>query len=166
MMGRYANKNLTEECGCISVQMLNENGCFAGDCYVGEMTWTWSAMGFKNESIALIIYSGKEGEEYMQLQYTFENQFAEVQAEFDYKVMFERVPCNLGGYRRWFICPLVKDGEICGRRIGKLYLPPDSFLGYFGCRHCYELTYLSSRESHKYDAFDRKFGVGMLSDYV
>jgi hypothetical protein len=38
----------------------------------------------------------------------------------------------------------------CGRRVGKLYLPPGA--SYFGCRHCYELTYKSCQESHKLDS--------------
>jgi hypothetical protein len=38
-------------------------------------------------------------------------------------------------------------------RVGKLYLPPDGL--YFGCRHCYELTYRSCQESHKGDRLYR-----------
>lgn len=48
----------------------------------------------------------------------------------------------------WFLCP-VKDSlgrRRCGRRIGKLHLPPGE--AYFGCRDCHELTYQSWQE-HK-----------------
>jgi hypothetical protein len=55
----------------------------------------------------------------------------------------------VGGDRWWFACPLVVTRPVCGRRVGKLYLPPSG--RYFGCRHCYDLTYQSSQESHKYD---------------
>jgi hypothetical protein len=41
----------------------------------------------------------------------------------------------------------------CGRRVGKLYLPPGG--KYFGCRHCYNLTYTSSNESHEHDGLYR-----------
>jgi hypothetical protein len=34
--------------------------------------------------------------------------------------------------------------------VGKLYLPPGG--RYFGCRHCYNLTYTSCQESRKYDS--------------
>lgn len=34
-----------------------------------------------------------------------------------------------------------------GRRVGKVYLPPGG--KYFGCRHCYQLSYRSSQESDK-----------------
>ncbi len=37
----------------------------------------------------------------------------------------------------------------CERRVGKLWLPPGAI--YFGCRHCYGLTYRSCQESHKRD---------------
>lgn len=48
-----------------------------------------------------------------------------------------------GGLRRWFACP------VCGRRVGKLYLPPGET--YFGCRACHGLTYRSSQASHTVD---------------
>jgi len=41
----------------------------------------------------------------------------------------------------------VVNGRVCCRRVAKLYLP----LGgrYFGCRHCYNLTYQSYKEHDK-----------------
>ena len=52
-----------------------------------------------------------------------------------------------GGLRYWFLCPL--DG--CTRKTAKLYMPAGA--KYFGCRSCYNLTYQSCNESHKYDTF-------------
>jgi len=46
--------------------------------------------------------------------------------------------------RFWFICPLGTDQGYCGKRVGKLYLPGNGT--YFGCRHCYNLTYKSCKE--------------------
>lgn len=71
----------------------------------------------------------------------------------DYKVPLTTTRPRFGGVRWWFICPLKVNGRACGRRVGKLYLPPSS--SYFGCRHCHDLTYTSSQESHKYDGFYR-----------
>jgi hypothetical protein len=31
---------------------------------------------------------------------------------------------RFGGVRWWFVCPLSARGVPCGRRVGKLYLPP------------------------------------------
>lgn len=54
---------------------------------------------------------------------------------------------KFGGRRWWFTCPLRVDGTPCGRRVRKLYLPPES--RYFGCRHCHRLTYRSCQQAHK-----------------
>jgi hypothetical protein len=67
----------------------------------------------------------------------------------------ERVPLlatkpHFGGVRWWFACPFSsKSRKPCGRRVGKLYLPPGELR--FGCRQCHALTYKSSQESHRYD---------------
>ena len=55
-----------------------------------------------------------------------------------------------GGIRWWFTCPLVINGRPCGRRVQKLFLPPNA--RQFGCRHCYNLTY----ESRRLDAWTRR----------
>ena len=58
-------------------------------------------------------------------------------------------PCNYGGFRYYFACPAVVDGVYCGNRVTKLFIPPAGSV--FGCRDCYDLTYQSCQESHKYD---------------
>ena len=46
-------------------------------------------------------------------------------------------PCNYGGRRPWFLCPMAG----CGRRVLILHL-----VGlYFGCRRCHSLDYMSQR---------------------
>lgn len=64
-------------------------------------------------------------------------------------IRLQTTPLYTGGLRWWFTCPLVSDGKPCQRRVGKLFLPPGGL--YFGCRHCYGLTYRSCQESHKID---------------
>ena len=61
------------------------------------------------------------------------------------KVQLTTTSCNFGGVRYWFICPLSINGIYCGRRIGKLYCAPGT--NYYGCRHCYNLSYESRNES-------------------
>ena len=41
--------------------------------------------------------------------------------------------------------------------VGKLYLPPGELC--FGCRHCYDLTYESCRESHRLRGLFRRLGL-------
>jgi hypothetical protein len=65
-------------------------------------------------------------------------------------------PAHLGGERRWFSCPTMRDGNPCGRRVGRLYLPPGAAV--FGCRQCYNLTYSKSQKHDKgTDALRREF---------
>jgi len=54
---------------------------------------------------------------------------------------------RFGGVRWWFVCPLSVNGVECRKRVGKLYLPPRQ--KYFGCRHCYDLSYQSRQEYDK-----------------
>jgi hypothetical protein len=49
---------------------------------------------------------------------------------FDYKFEPETTPCNLGGVRWWFICPLSRNGV-------------------YGGRHCHDLSYESRKECRK-----------------
>jgi hypothetical protein len=56
-----------------------------------------------------------------------------------------------GGKRYWFSCPN------CKRRVGRLHLPYG--MSYFLCRRCYDLTYMSCQESHKFDWFFAEIGV-------
>jgi hypothetical protein len=62
--------------------------------------------------------------------------------DFDYPVNLTTTFLPWGGVRYWFICPL----QGCGRRVGCLYLPPGG--KYFGCRHCYDLSYESQQEGN------------------
>ncbi|HEX9743954.1 MAG TPA: hypothetical protein VGB30_00870 [bacterium] len=64
-------------------------------------------------------------------------------SEIELMVPLITTPAYFGNVRWWFACPLIKNGEKCGRRIEKLYLQPGE--EYFGCRHCHDLTYRSSQ---------------------
>lgn len=68
-----------------------------------------------------------------------------IAGELDYSVHLVTTPCNYGGVRWWFVCPLVVAGRTCGRRVRKLYLSGRVF----GCRHCHALTYVSTQSSDR-----------------
>ena len=75
---------------------------------------------------------------------------------FDYEIPLTSTETRpFGGRQHWFLCPAQvrrglprEDGSpnICGRRVGKLYLPPGE--SQFACRRCHDLTYRSCQESH------------------
>jgi hypothetical protein len=64
--------------------------------------------------------------------------------EVDEPIRLQTTRPHFGGMRWWFTCPLVIAGRACRRRVRKLYRPPGG--KYFGCRHCYDLTYRSVQE--------------------
>jgi hypothetical protein len=65
-----------------------------------------------------------------------------------YIVKTSSSPCRYGGRRYSFICPLVRNGVPCSKRVRKLLLPPGA--RYFGCRACYGLCYESSRSHNSH----------------
>lgn len=58
---------------------------------------------------------------------------------------------NFGGRRFWFLCPN------CRRRVGRLHLPHGR--SFFFCRRCYDLTYTSCQECHKFDRLFAGMGI-------
>ena len=155
-MGRwsYSSRWTVEECKTITTQFLNKHNYFNGGVsYGGGMNW--SRNGEKTGSIGFTV-STVEGDEYIRFQYTQTDRNTEEKTELDYKVQLDWTPCYFGGRRWWFICPLMVNGKACNRRVGSLHLGNGK---YFGCRHCYNLTYESSKESHKFDRVFREMGV-------
>jgi len=61
------------------------------------------------------------------------------------RVLIEWTPCNYGGTRAWFICPMN-----CGRRVAILYGD-----GSLACRQCNQLAYQSQHASPRYRALHR-----------
>ncbi len=167
-MGRwsYSGRWTVEECKSISAKWLKKYDYFIG-YKPGGMSW--SRGGEKTGSIGFSV-STLEGDEYIRFQYTQTDRHTNEKVDLDYKVRLISAPCHFGGRRWWFICPLAKNGYACNRRVGALYLASGK---YFGCRHCYNLTYESSKESHKFDrmfwsmGIDPKIGQKMFSkDYI
>jgi len=64
-------------------------------------------------------------------------------------------PCQFGGQRWYFACP------VCGRRAGCIFLPPGEQV--FACKRCHRLTYASVQTAH-YD--DRNPLVGPLAALI
>lgn len=146
-MGRwsYGNKDEADYLTKLEVSFLKKYGYFTQGYRSGTMTWTRNG-GKSNEHTSRISVSSAINEfgRNMHLNYTLTKQDGE-KKEIDYDMRIEGTPCNYGGLRYWFICPLFKDGRYCGRRVGTLYLGGD----YFACRHCYDLTYQSKNKDRR-----------------
>jgi hypothetical protein len=142
-MGRYYwdNKDTVEDCRSVSISFLKKGDYFCG-YHSGGIVWE-NCSSEETSSIGVTV-STMDGDNYVRFQYTTTDQNTGEKTDYDYKVKLTTTPCNFGGVRYWFICPLSKNGVYCGRRVGTLYLA--SRVNYFGCRHCYDFSYESRNE--------------------
>lgn len=79
---------------------------------------------------------------YVELIYTVTVYWSGEKADMKYRVPLTTTPCNYGGWRYWFICPLYRNGQYCGRRVGVIY----SVDKWFGCRRCADVAYAAQFE--------------------
>lgn len=153
---RYGTKTTVEQCVTLSVNRMVQDGAITPE-HVKRGTWAW--------------YRGEERTN--SVGYQVDTQADRGMLTLDYQVRGEAVRYSVplvttrphfGGVRWWYVCPLVVNGQACGRRVGKLYLPPGG--RYFGCRHCYDLTYRSSQQSDKRVSALRRLPVDELLSRV
>jgi len=149
----HSKRQTVEDALTLSLRPFKETFS-RGQVWRGSVVWTNTATGKQTNSIGYEFYPVGVDRESVQagqlrLYYTTTRPSGE-KVESDYRLDLETTPCNFGGVRWWFVCPLVKDGRPCRRRCGKLHKPFGAL--YFGCRACYDLTYTSCQESHKFDA--------------
>ena len=141
-MGRYYfdAKTTVEQATQLSIFKLKEFGLLTG--YTATtLTWTWRLSGSKN-SIGILVDTE---DLYAKVNYTTTDRSTGEKTDYDYKISLTTTPCNYGGVRYWLICPLSINDVYCGRRTGTLYIASGG--NYFGCRHCYDLSYESRNES-------------------
>ena len=143
-MGSYygSKKDTVEDCRSVSISFLKKHDYFCG-FRSGGIVWK-NCYGEETSSISVTV-STMYGDTYVRFQYTSTDRHSMEKTDYDYKVWLTTTPCYFGGVRYWFICPLNKNGVYCGRRVGVLYKAPGA--SYFGCRHCYNLSYDSQNET-------------------
>jgi hypothetical protein len=149
--GWHDKKTTVEECLILSAGKLARDGIIAQSPDSGWLWWTNTATGERTASAGYsrLIHGDLV---ILQLRYTVTRRDGE-KVDINESIVLQATPLAVGSRRWWFTCPLVVNGRACGRRVGKLYLPPGG--SYFGCRHCHALTYTSCRESHRYDRLFR-----------
>jgi hypothetical protein len=134
------SKTEVEWCKKIEIWWLLRDMSIHGTTYRSK-TISWGDNGSRGSVGADVSIWGED--KYVRFHYTQTDSYGE-KKDFDYKVPLVETLCHFGGTRLWFQCSLSKGGKYCGRRVGVLYKDGD----WFGCRHCYELTY-SSRNTNK-----------------
>lgn len=148
----HSKKTTVEDCLILTAGKLARDRVIIRSPGSGWLSWTNTATG---EQTASVGYSREIHEDQITLwlRYTTSRRHGEKRAV-EERIAMQTTPSAVGGVRWWFTCPLVVNGRSCGRRVGKLYLPPGS--RYFGCRHCHDLTYVSCQESHRYNGLFRR----------
>lgn len=145
-MGRYYldKKDTVEDCRSVSITFLKKHGYLSPQCcQSGRISWK-NYYDEETGSIGITV-STFEGESFVRFHYIVTDRNTGDKTDYDYKASLTRTPCNFGGVRYWFICPLSLNGVFCGRRVAKLYKAPGAV--YFGCRYCYDLSYESRNKS-------------------
>lgn len=141
-MGRYYwdSKSTVEDSTRLSIFKLKEFGLLRG-WSATTLTWTRRLSG-RQSSIGIVVDTEAL---YAKVNYTITGRNTGEKTDYDYRITLATTRCHFGGVRYWFICPLSRNGVYCGRRVGTLYKAPGA--AYFGCRHCYNLSYESRNET-------------------
>ena len=144
-------KQIAEQSKALSIFWLKKHGYLNKDYSYnsGVITWTFgwgdnkSSIGF---SISRDDWGTEEEKTYMELKYTHTDGWSGEKSDMNYKIPITTTPCNFGGHRNWFLCPLYKDNIYCGKRVGVLYQVGK----YWGCRHCANIAYQAQLEGGSY----------------
>lgn len=137
--GRWSSNNkkeIVEHSRPIDASSLTRRGILGPGLFrSGGLQWVNVSSGQAQSSIGYEVSTDWNAGT-LRLRYTF----TESGDSMDYSIELQTTRPQYGGIRWWFTCPVARGGgETCGRRVQKLYLP--SGRRYYGCRHCYDLSY-------------------------
>jgi len=140
----WSERLTTDDCFAIDIGDLNRAGVFEG----GNVKSCSYRTFCPTVGINLVVEIGNHGEGKSAIELRYVNRFVGQQPRLiTLPVCLTQTSCRLGGSRRWFLCPSFPSGSPCGRRVGKLYLPPGGWN--FACRDCWNLTYFSCQTNDK-----------------
>jgi hypothetical protein len=154
----HSRKWRVEECLVLPIGLLIRDGTIrAGVTVSGGLKWTWSS-GESSSSVSYMVDTLVSGDEHLCLQYRHTGTGEDIEQRID----LTTTPLPWGGLKWWFRCPRCWPGSDSLRR-RKLYLPPGAT--HFGCRQCYDLTYESCQEAHRFDAMYRSMAAELGGDW-
>jgi hypothetical protein len=126
--GYQGGKYTTSDMRALDIRRLKRDGLLTPG---RSFSWEWLCNGNQIASISIRTEAKR-----VILSYRNRLKSHEWRIE-EYPVYLEWTPCNFGGQRAWFRCPV----PACGRRVAILYGG-----GTFACRSCHQLVYMSQRE--------------------
>jgi hypothetical protein len=132
--GRYPEHDTCENFNAIDVRELQRKNLLRpGLCFIKE----WFRHGAPSGEIFIMTQPDA-----IMLVYRVRPPGATESRVVEQEVPIVWTRCHLGGRRPWFKCLITANGEVCGRRVAKLYGP----CHVFACRRCLGLVYASQRE--------------------
>jgi hypothetical protein len=145
--GFHQKARTVETCLDLDTNRWAQQGILkAGVVQTGTAEWTYPSG--HSARIDFAVDTTTEESRHVRLRYRLVSTATDETESPDYHVPLVTTCPHFGGLRWWFLCPLSANEVPCGRRVGKLYLPPGA--RYFGCRHCHRLTYRSCQESGRF----------------
>jgi hypothetical protein len=146
----HTKKDVVEDCRVLDVNRWTCEGVLREEVHrFGEWKWWNAATGEETSLFGYEVNTIDMAFPWVRLYYAF----TRTHEHMDYKIRLRTTRPTFGGLPWWFTCPLLRLGKSCNHRVSKLYLPPSG--RYYGCRHCYDLTYQSCQESDKRVSFLR-----------
>ncbi len=129
----------------LSIFWLKKHGYLKGGIRHGGIKWTQSITGDENE-ISFTVTTKESVDDNVRLQYAYTNQRTNEAENMSYGVNLTTTRCYYGGTRYWFLCPLIKNGKQCRRRVGVLFAVGK----WFGCRYCGDIVYAAQMKGGKF----------------
>jgi hypothetical protein len=146
----HIKRDAVEDCRSLDIhRWVREKKIEAGTWSRGAWDWLDTKTGEKKSSIGYEVNANDPSCSWVRLFYTITFKRTQETIYVDYNIPLQTTFPHFGGVRWWFTCPLLGKSGPCNRRVAKLYLPPGG--RYFGCRHCYNLTYETCLLSHNRD---------------
>ena len=148
-------KQLVSYVCMLDIIHLQRKGVFKNGPFI-RWTTSWKRGGKIESAIAYHLVDDPESNRLIGLRFLYSvvHNYDGTKTDLNFVVAIESTPCNYGGERWWFICPLKVDYRTCIRRCRILYLSRVS--DYLGCRECCDLTY-ECRQKHR-DRFYEGWG--------
>lgn len=156
--GVWNRKTRVDEARSIDILELQRHGVFAKGSARGWKS-SWLRDGEVVASLSYRVELGATGPTGLRFVYSITEIQTVEKKDYNYVIPVTSTPCNYGGKRWWFLCPLAANSYACHRRVRIVYLPPGA--NYFGCRECHRLTY-ESRQRHRekfYEGFEKPFKI-------
>ena len=145
----HIKKRTVEECWVMGIsEIARVVDLSKPRAFSGSLRPIKPATGKRMPPVRWTLRVGDDATPLLRLSYAAEGRPG-VDPELEEVIRLQTTQPNFGGARWWFSCPGMVEGKECGRRVGKLYRPPEK--RYFTCRLFLDLTYKSCQNRHRYD---------------